>query len=315
MGKKWSQDYSLTIQNSEIYNHFFDRMVRIVLSQIGYKGLPATCDRLTLERSLLRNGTAAIGRPKGCNFWVSLPYTSLGYLDVYKYPTEIRGYGTSTALVGVNNEPLSTVNIDYDEWEIFYDNPTMKAPLPTIKFYAKMMYEIYQTLRSNLRQQRTPYIVLTDNDSKLSYDNIMMKLDGFENVLTLRKGQFDPEAITTLDTRTEFKGKEIMDLFDRIWDMFCEDFGITIKTDKRERMTNSEVDANKDESEVGQNIRLIQRAEACNRLNKLHNFASYNEDGQEIEPYMISDVREHAKTTPQDMAVVMSALNSPESEV
>lgn len=310
MGKRWNNEYELVMQNSEVYNHFMDRMIRIVLSQIGYKGLTATCDRLTLERSLLRTGTAAVGRPKGCDFWVSLPYTSLGHLDVYKYPSDIRGYGTSTAITGINGQPLSTVNIEYDEWEIFYDNATMKAPINWIKTYAKRMYEIYQTMRSRLKKQNTPYIILTDNDSKLSYDNVMMKLDGFDNVLTLRKGQFDPEAITTLDMRVDLNAKEYMDLFDWVWDQFCQDFGITIDTDKRERMSISEVNANKDESEVGQNVRLLMRAEACNRLNKLHHWADYTEDGTEIQPYMISDKTEHMSlphTTTEDMATVINA--------
>ena len=305
-------EYYLIIQNSDIYNHFFDRMVRIVLSQIGYKGLTATMDRRTMELNLLRNGSVAIGRPKGCNFWVSVPYTSLGYLDIYNYPTEIRGYGKSTVVRGTAGLPApSTVNIEFDEWEIIYDNPSLKPMLPTIKFYAKLMYETYQTLRSNLRQQRTPYIVLTDSDTKLSYENIMMKIDGFENVLTLKKGTFDPESITTLDTKVDFKGIEMMDLFDRIWDMFQADFGMNPKNDKRERMNNAEVTNDMGEAKVGQDIRLIQRNEALNKLNELHDFASYN-GGIPLEAYMMTDLRDLARSNMSDYMAVTDALSKPD---
>lgn len=319
MAKSLSKhEYYLIIQNSDIYNHFFNRMIRIVLSQIGYKGFTATMDRRTTELNLLRNGSVAIGRPKGCNFWITVPYTSLGYLDIYNYPSEIRGYGKSTIvrnefpIPSPENQPVpSTVNIEFDEWEILYDNPTLKPMLPDIKNYAKLMYEIYQTLRSNLRQQRTPYIVLTDSDTKLSYENFMMKVDGFESVLTMKKGSFDPESITTLDTKTNFYGIEMMDLFDRIWDMFQSDFGMNPRSDKRERMNNMEVSDNMGEAKTGQDIRLIQRNEALNRLNELHDFAKYN-GGVPLEAYMLSDLRDLAKSNMNDYDTVMKAMNKPD---
>ena len=301
------KEYYLIIQNSEIYNHFFNRMVRIALSQIGYHGLPATCDRLTLERTLLRNGSAVIGRPEGCTFWISVPYTAEGYLNIYNYPTEVIGYGRST----VPGQSVNGTHIKFDEFEVIYDNPTMTAMLPSIKFYAKLMFEIYGTLRSNLKMQKTPYILLTDTDTKLSYNNLMERIDGFENIISLQRTQFRPEDITTLDMKKEFIGLQVMDLFDRIWDMFQADFGISQKTDKRERMNNAEVTNDMSEAITGQDIRLVMRNEACNRLNELHHFADYT-DGKELEAYMLNDLSRMARSNGDDLNAVSSAMKRPD---
>lgn len=305
-----SKEYFLTIQNTDIYNHFFERMVRMALSQVGYKGLPATCDRLTIERCLLRNGTVAIGRPEGCDFWISVPYTTLGYLDIYGYPIDIRGVGRTNALI---KEGIAPFNIKFDEFEVIYDNPTLKGLLPSIKHYAKTMYEIYQTFRSNLRQQRTPYVILTDKDTQLTLENVMLKVDGFDSVIGLRKSDQDAlkDCIDTLDTKVEYKGSEILDAFDREWDRFAEDFGFGASSAKRERMNNSEIASNASEGIVGQDVRMIQRIEACNRLNELHDFAKYNKNHEPLEPYMLNDLRQ-AKFNDADMQAIEQAMQKPD---
>ena len=109
-----NSEKSLIINNVEIYNYYRERLINLALSQFEWHGLPETCNRLFMEKSLLFNGKACFIKPEGTDFWLSTDWILKGPLDVYGWPTDIRGVG-----FGQYN------HIEGDEWEVFYDNITL----------------------------------------------------------------------------------------------------------------------------------------------------------------------------------------------
>lgn len=252
-----SDDKRLIVNNIEVYNTFRERLINLALSQFEWHGLPDTCDDLYFEKSLLFNGKAAMYKPDGTDFWLTTDYIYKGKLDVYGYPTAIRGVGYGSH----NFIPVGK------EWQIVFDNRDMTSIMPKIDFYARLLWEIFNTYRSNLQQQITPYIVMTEKKQLLSVKNLFNRLLGFQPVIAMQAG-FDLESIKSIDTHVNFIGKEIMDNFQIVWNQALAVLGITGETTKKERMLDDELTFNRMENDICINSRLLGRMKFCNKMNE-----------------------------------------------
>lgn len=252
------EDKRLIIENNEIYLHYKERLVNLALSQFEWHGLPDTCDRLYFEKRLLYGGKAAMYVPKGTDFWLSTDYIQKSNgLSVYGYPRAIKGVG-----YGKHN----LIATEPDKWEILFDNMTMTSLMPKIDLYARLLWEVHNTYRSNLQQQVTPYIILTEKTQELSFRNFFNRVLGFQPVVAM-KSSFDPEQIQTLDTRVNFIGKELLENLKIVWAEALAILGITAETTKKERMLDDELTLNRMEDDICLNSRLLNRMEFCNKMN------------------------------------------------
>lgn len=265
-------DKQLLIEDQMIYRYYRERLMNLALSQFKWYGFPETCDRWFFERSLLLNGKACFCMPKGTDFWLSPDFVNQGKLDVYGYPTKIRGVGVNTR-----------ANIETDTWEILYDNMTRTSLMPMIDLYAKMLWECHQVFRSNLQQQITPYVVLTTKDQELSFRNLFARVFGFQRVIAV-KNNFDPDAIRTLDMKVDYKGQELLESLKVIWAEALAMLGITAETTKKERLLNNEIALDRMEDIISLNSRMLNRVEFANKMNKKYGFdLSVNLSSQDTE--------------------------------
>lgn len=277
------QDERLIIQNVEIYNYYKERLVNLALSQFQWSGLPETCDRLYFEKSLLFNGKAAMYKPTGTDFWLSTDYLQTGNFDAYGYPTKINGI------------TFNAKNVETDEWMILYDNMTRATLMPKIDFFARLLWEVHNTYRSNLQQQITPYVIMSDKNKSLSIKNIFNRFFGFQPVIEV-KSSFNIDDVKTIDTRVDFKGTELLDNLQRIWAMALSELGITAETTKKERLISDELTINRQEDIISLNSRLLNRVEFCNKMNKKYGMnLSVNLSSQDIQFKLFSDVIEDNK--------------------
>lgn len=267
-------DKDLFIDDQMIYRYYRERLINLALSQFEWHGMPETCDRLFFERALLYNGTACFCKPKGTDFWLSVGYVHQGNLDVYGYPTKIRG-------IGFGNK--ANIIPEDNAWEFLYDNMTRTSLMPKIDLYARLLWEVHQTFRSNLKHQVTPYIVLTTRDQQLSFRNLFNRVFGFQPVIEV-KNNFDPDAIRTLDTKVDFKGQELLECLKAVWAEALAMLGITAETTKKERLLNNEITLDRQEDLISLNSRLMNRVEFCNKMNKKYGFnLSVNLSAQDTE--------------------------------
>lgn len=277
------QDERLIIHNVEIYNYYRERLVNLALSQFQWSELPETCDRLYFEKSLLFNGKAAMYKPTGTDFWLSTDYLQKGSFDAYGYPTKINGI------------TFNAKNVETDEWMILYDNMTRATLMPKIDFFARLLWEVHNTYRSNLQQQITPYVIMSDKNKSLSIKNLFNRFFGFQPVIEV-KSSFNIDDVKTIDTRVDFKGTELLDNLQRIWAMALSELGITAETTKKERLISDELTINRQEDIISLNSRLLNRVEFCNKMNKKYGMnLSVNLSSQDIQFKSFSDVIEDNK--------------------
>ena len=271
------EDKFLVIRNSEIYRYYRERLINLALAQFEWHGLPETVDRLYFEKSLLYNGKAAMGKVTGTDIWLGLDYIYKGTLDVYGYPTDIR-------LVPANGR---NGLIEVDEWQFLFDNMTWASLMPKIDLYARLLWEVHNTYRSNLHQQITPYLIATTRNESFSIKNLFNRIMGFQPVIEV-KNTFDPDAIKTIDTRVDFKGTELLENLKVVWAEALSMLGITAETTKKERLLNNEITIDRQEDMISLNSRLLNRVDFCNKMNKKYGFnlsVNLSSDDLSLNPY------------------------------
>lgn len=258
MGIRSKKNRGLRVENTEIYNYYRTRIISAALAQFEWNNLPETCDQLYFERTLLFNGQASIyNLPMQEDTWLSTGFVQKSDFNVYGYPTRIAGVGYNKAEIPV------------DKFVVCYDNVLKEGLLPKIDLYARLLYEIHNTFRSNLRQQNTPYIVKSDRNTLMTIRNFFNNLFGFDPVIEVRQSTFDSNAIDVLDLRVDFKGMEMLDCLDRIWKEAMSMLGITEETSKKERMLTDEIKLNRMSDVVQLHNRMLPRIDFANRFNKL----------------------------------------------
>lgn len=252
------QDTELFIDDQRIFQFYRRKLIALALSQFIWDwGDIKTADRLYFEKRLLFEGKAALMQPIGADDWLSLGYVSDGTLDVYGYPTKIRGVGYNTA------------NIETENFMILYDNVTKQSLMEDIDICARLLWEQHMTYRSNLKFQNKPYIVSGTKNQELSFRNFFTRLTGFQPYFMVKRKE-DVEAINVFKTDVPYYGKELLECLNIIWAQSLSRIGIcpANSVEKKERMITDEVEFNKEEYIIARNTRELMRKDFCNRFNE-----------------------------------------------
>lgn len=284
-----SADQMLIVRNQEIYYYYYERLVNLALSQFEWHNLPKGVDRYYLEKCLLFNGRVAIYQPKGTDIWLGTNYvqrnTIYGMYDVYGYPRDIWGIPDGAYA----NNPQ--IEVEPKKFRIVYDNMTQQSLVPKMQLYAKLMWEVHDAFRTNVEHQLNPWIVVAPQTMKLTIQNFFNRFLGHQRVLQLTKG-LKPDDIQTLDERAEFIGPQMLDCLKRLWAEALSMLGITSEVSKKERYLDDELTMVRQEDIISLNSRLMNRIEACNRLNELYGFdmsVNLSSDDIAFKPYQKED--------------------------
>lgn len=251
-----------------IYQYYYWFFLTRAASVFGYKNAPEDCDMLFFECKMVERGTAALmtaeNDPTNSHV-LSLPYNLYsGYRDFYGYP--------SRRIVGLTSNELKT-QVYSSNFVVLYDNIMRTAIEPYVSMFALLCWELHNTFRSNLMHQNKPFIIPTTPATRLSTDNIWNQFRNFAPYINvnLTKGK-QPEdfqkIFQTIDLKTEFKGKDLLECLQTTLDMFDAMVGITASDGKRERMISSEVAMNRMGDAITLNTRYAPRVEFVKKCNK-----------------------------------------------
>lgn len=257
VAKYHTDDGNLDVENRRVVSFYFERLVDLALAQFDWQGLPDTVDRRYLERALLTNGSVAMYRPEGTDFYVATGWVhNSGMFDMYGYPTGIQGTDFNGRLIPT------------DDFKIVYDNQSRSPLLPKMRMYARLLAQAHLTSRQNMMRQNTPYIVTSSKEEKLSVTNIFRRIFSFDPVVQVKDTMSLEDRIQKVDLDVPFKGGELMDYRQRLWDDALSLLGIASEASKKERLLNSEVSLNREEDTVARTSRIIGREELCEWANE-----------------------------------------------
>lgn len=239
---------------------YFYRLCEMALACFNWKGLPETCDRRTIERSLLFTGKCLFFKDKSLDSYLTLPFNQRDKFDVYGNTVK------RTAISEYTNYRYDCTNKDS---VIIYNNPMRTSYTLNLMDFARRLYECDRTMDVNMKAQKTPVLITGKDKQMLALKNLYKKYDGNEPVIFADK-YFESSAISCLKTEAPYLCDKIWNTKTNIWNEALTYLGVSnVTIEKRERLVTDEVERNQGGTILNCNIRLRERKEACEEINKM----------------------------------------------
>jgi hypothetical protein len=247
--------------NRRLYEAYLNQVFQLAIARFEWRGLPATVDPIWLERTLLCKGVATIAQPiKGRRrgLWYAAKMVTDGELNVYDRPSRWIAY--SRELLRFKVTPKNGV--------IIYDNDTRTPVLDAIDLAVRELVDIQKTKQVNRFHQKVPYILVTDPDTELSADNLLLNIMSGNPATIANRGITNIETYQ-LQTQVPYLGAELTAAEQNVWNRIYTMLGIANVTYKSERMIEDEVRSMSEPATMMALSGLIERRRAADMLSDL----------------------------------------------
>lgn len=260
----------------EFYTIYFRRLMSIVMSRFTWGNLPEYIPDDIPERILIYNGTGVLFKDKNVGVQL-LPAVQTGALDIYGRPTELQPItmaGMNISSYFQNGGEAKRVNVGNSiklgkDGVMLWANMDGMNDLYTINYYANQMAHLRVIQMANLNHQMTTQIILADEKTRLSMENISRQRKvGAATIITSKN--VDPNTIFNYSALPPYIADKIEDQLVNVWSEALTTFGVnTAAAEKRERLIVDEVNANNQEVAQGLSMPLKYREMGVDRFNKM----------------------------------------------
>lgn len=160
-------------------------------------------------------------------------------------------------------------NLSENDSVIVYDNLIRSSVIPVISLFAERLTNIDMTIDTNLRVQKTPFILSCDEKTRLTAENVFLKVDSDVPVIAL-SNMSDPNMLQVLKTDAPYLVDKLqMQKNQVLEEAFCY-LGIGgVNYEKRERMLTSEVIQGSHASSAQRMSRLKARQQGAEMINDM----------------------------------------------
>lgn len=254
------------LMNNRTFNDYLDRMRKICLSMFEWVNLPDSMNARFIEQCLYYQGQAALLYDNDYGYLNTMASDG-GYINIYGLPTEIMCYsyrfnqrrGLYTTDIGEekDKECILVLN-NYDRVPTSY----------TISLFAYRLAEAQRTADVNIKAQRTPILITTDQKQYFTLKKMYEEYDGNTPAIFADKNLITPDALKAMKTDAPMIIQDIMDYKREIWNEFLTFMGISNLSEKRERMISNEIDSNNELVNLNLQALLTPRKEACKQFNE-----------------------------------------------
>lgn len=254
------------LMNNQTYTDYLERMKKICLSMFEWINLPTSMNSRFLEMCLFYNGQAAMLYDDDFGYMNTMAADG-GYINLYGLPTEIQCYSYRF------NQRRSLYMTDTGEEKgkecILVMNNYERIPTTaSVSLFAYRLAEAQRTADINIKAQRTPILITTDQKQYFTLKKMYEEFDGNTPAIFADKNLITPDALKAMKTDAPLIVQDIMDYKREIWNEFLTFMGISNLSEKRERMISNEVDSNNELINLNLQALLIPRKEACKQFNE-----------------------------------------------
>ena len=272
--------------NSRAFMHYYNRLVELSISMFEWKNLPKEIDVRFLELTLFSKGSVvffkdddiAINGNENRDGYLALPMNGYSGFDIYHIPVARSAY----AVNGYTNSDLNNTN------SIIIYNNMLKTPASIdVEWFAKRLADLDRIAEVNINAQKTPVLVLADENQRMTMKNMYKQYEGNEPFIFGSKKLDDYGKITVLNTGAPYLADKLYNLKTQMWNEALTYLGISnINVTKKERMITDEVTRNQGSVVASRYSRLESRRSACKQINDMFGldmWVDYREDFQQIE--------------------------------
>ena len=257
MNKRYKNNYQFidsALSNDNTYWDYLERFKKIALSMFEWVNLPKSMNAMYLEKCLYYLGQATLLKDKNYGF-INTRASSNGYINIYGYPTSLNCYSYDyneqrKLYSGLNKEN----NNEFEECILVQNNWERIPTAGTLELFAYRLYEAEQTAMVNIKAQKTPVLILTDEKQRLTMENLYSQYDGNRPVIFGDKNNLDFDKIKALKTEAPFVADKLMEYKKEIWNEALTFLGINnIMVDKKERLILLNKEANREKKLFNKN--------------------------------------------------------------
>lgn len=258
--KNYDSDFwASALVNNRTFNAWYNRLKEIAITCFTWENLPETIDKRFLELCLFERGMCVFFNDEDLDGYLALNTTIGGKLNVYNIPVERRAYATN----GYNR------NLTEKDSVLIWNNYIHCNSVDDILMFAWRLTNIDRTIDVNVNAQKTPVLIKTTENQRLTVQNVYMKYEGNQPVIVGDKN-LDDNGIQVLKTDAPYVADKLTDLKVQIWNEALTYLGIpNVSFNKRERMIKDEVQRTQGGVVASRFSRLKAREEACEQINTM----------------------------------------------
>ena len=260
--------------NNRNYLQYYNRLTELALSMFEWRNLPDTVDPRFLEMCLYSDGMAVFFEDEVLGF-LALQCMIGGHLNVYRIPTERRAYATN----GYNKQ------LNAKDSVIIFNNYLHTNSMLDVEMFSKRLYNLDRAIDVNANAQKTPVLILCEENQRLVMKNLYKQYEGNEPFIFGNKAM-DVNGLTVLKTDAPYVADKLYELKTQLWNEALTYLGISnINIVKKERLITDEVTRNQGGTVASRYSRLESRRQACEKINEmfgLNIWVDYREDYQEV---------------------------------
>lgn len=273
-------------QNNNQYGMYLERLTELAVSMFEWKNLPDTCDERFLELTLFTNGYAVFFEDEDLSrtglsdsdngSYLALPVATNGRWNVYNIPTKRRAYASN----GYNKI------LDANDSVMIYNNLLHTNSVNICRTYARRLYNLDRIVDVNANAQKTPVLILANEQQRLTMLQVYQKWDGNEPVI-FGDRDLDMKLVQALRTDAPYIADKIQSLKTELWNEVLTYLGISnISFQKKERMISDEVLRNQGGTIASRYSRLNARRQSADQINKMFGLnieVNFREDYREAD--------------------------------
>lgn len=281
MGKKKRIPYKNNAQfidsalvNDATYFDYLERFKKIALSMFEWVNLPKSMNAQWLEKCLYYDGMCSLLKDKDYGF-INTKCASNGYINIYGLPSSLNCYSFDYQTIrklytGIDG--ITEARREYLETSeaILVQNNWDRTPTcSTIELFAYRLYEAEQTAMVNIKSQKTPVMVLVNEQQRVMMENLYSQYDGNKPFIFGDKDQLGENVLRAINTGAPFVADKIMNYKKEIWNEALTFLGINnIMVEKKERLITDEANSNNELINLNLQSYLAPRQEACRQFNE-----------------------------------------------
>lgn len=177
----------------------------------------------------------------------------------------------------------------------------------TMELFAYRLYEAERSCDVNIKTQKFPNIILTDEKQLFTLKQMYQKIDGNEPAIFGDKKNLNPDTIKVLQTNAPFIADKLQEYKKEIFNEALTFLGINnIMVEKKERLISDEANSNNELINLNLQSYLAPRQEACRQFNEKYNLVGTD---KEISVRVRSDLRNVIKNA-QSIVTDFNKINN-----
>lgn len=268
--RKRTQFEDSALINNRTYLQYIEHLTELSISMFEYVNLPDTVDWRFLEMTLFEKGQALWFKDEVMGH-VVMTFASNGPFNIYRVPINRHAY----AVNGYQND------LDENNSVIIYNNMIRTNSILDVKMYARRLYNLDRAIDVNANAQKTPVLIVCDQEQRLTMLNLYKEFDGNAPVIFGDKA-LDLSQLKVLSTEAPYVADKLFQLKTQTWNECLTRLGISnVAFQKKERLVTDEVIRSQGGTIASRYSRLEMRREAVDKINKMFGLnisVNYRED-------------------------------------